>query len=194
MESGNSKSEKGKPELETGNLKLENGNSNSSGPVSNFEFPFSSGLPEERSNLKYFIIAAAAVLVLLAIAIVATRHRSGSGPAQAELTPEQKNYLANITFSDAKMSAATNFLGQRVIYLDAQISNRGTRAVKQVEVSLEFTDVLGQVILRERAGVFPPASLPLKAGETRAFQLFFDRMPSDWNQAPPRITPLSVQF
>jgi hypothetical protein len=182
--------------LEDRNSKLETRNSetNDHGPVSNFEFPVSSGLPEDRSNLKYFIVGIAAVIVLVAIAIVVIRHRSSSASVQVDLTPEQKNYLANITFADAKMSAATNFLGQRVIYLDAEISNRGIRAVKQVEISMEFTDVLGQVVLRERAGVFPPALLPLQPGETRAFQLFFDRIPSDWNQTPPRITPVAVQF
>jgi len=182
--------------METGNSKIENGKLRveDQGSVSSFELPVSGGLAEDRSNLKYFIMGVAAVIVMVAFAIVATRHRPGSASSQAEITPEQKNYLANISFASAKMSAATNFLGQRVIYLDAEISNRGTRAVKQVEISMEFTDVLGQVILRERAGVFPPASLPLQAGETRAFQLFFDRIPSDWNQTPPRITPVTVQF
>ena len=182
--------------MEDRNSKIENRNSETEdhGPVSSFEFPVSSGLPEDRSNLKYFIIGIAAIIVMVAIAIVATRQRSSGTSSQAEITPEQKSYLANISFAGAKMSAASNFLGQRVIYLDAEVSNRGTRAVKQVEMSMEFTDVLGQVILRERAGIFPPASLPLKAGETRAFQLFFDRIPSDWNKTPPRITPVSVQF
>jgi hypothetical protein len=179
-----------------GSSKLENGKSKNEDPkpVSNFEFPVSSGLPEGRSNLKYFIIAAVVVLILLAIAIVASRAPSGNSSAAAELTPEQKDYLANIGFAGAKMSAATNFLGQRVIYLDAQISNRGTRVVTQVETKMEFTDLLGQVILRENNKIFPPASLPLKPGETRDFQIFFDRIPSDWNQAPPRITPVSVRF
>jgi hypothetical protein len=59
---------------------------------------------------------------------------------------------------------------------------------------MEFTDLLGQVILRENLKIFPPASPPLKPGETRDFQLFFDRIPSDWNQSPPRITPVSVRF
>ena len=182
--------------MDAGNSKLENGNSKSGdpNPVSNFEFPVSSGLPEDRSNLKYFIIGIAAIIVMVAIAIVVTRHRSGGASSQTEITPEQKSYLANISFAGAKMSAASNFLGQRVIYLDAEVSNRGTRALTQVEISMEFADVLGQVILRERAGIFPPASLPLKAGETRPFQLFFDRIPSDWNQTPPRITVVGVQF
>jgi hypothetical protein len=81
-----------------------------------------------------------------------------------------------------------------VIYLDAQISNQGMRTVKQVEAKMEFMDLLGQVILRDQVKIFPPASLPLKPSETRAFQLFFDHVPSEWNQAPPRITTVSVQF
>jgi hypothetical protein len=182
MENGNSKSENGKAGIED------------RGSVSNFEIAVSSGLPEDRSNLKYFLMGVAAIMVMVAIAIVVTSHRPGSASVQADLTPEEKRYLADLSIAGAKMSAATNFLGQRVIYLDAQVSNRGTRAVKQVDISMEFTDVLGQVILRERAGIFPPASLPLQAGETRDFQLFFDRIPSDWNQAPPRITPVAVQF
>ena len=146
------------------------------------------------SNLKFILIAAAAIVVIVAIAIILSRLRPSGSPAAIAPTPEQKAYLPNIEFSDAKMSAATNFLGQRVIYLDAEVANRGTRSVKQVELQMEFTDMLGQVILRDRARIFPPASLPLKAGATRAFQLFFDRIPAEWNQAPPRMTALRVEF
>ncbi len=167
--------------METGNSKIENGKpkSGETNPVFHLEFPVSIGLPEERPNLKYILIAAAAIVVIVAVIIVVSRLRPASAPAAAVLTPEQNAYLASIEFTGAKMSAATNFLGQRVIYLDAEVANRGTRAVKQVELQMEFTDVLGQVILRDRARIFPPASLPLKPGETRAFQLFFDHMPAE---------------
>jgi len=151
-------------------------------------------MAEERSTSTYILMAAAAIAVLVAIVIVATRPRPRGTQAGAALTPEQRNYLPNIAVSAAKMSAAENFLGQTVIYMDAQVSNQGTRAVKQVEIQMEFTDVFGQVILRDRGKVLPPNALPLKPGETRAFQLFFDRMPAEWNQAAPRIAVLSVHF
>jgi hypothetical protein len=148
----------------------------------------------ERPRLTSILAGAAALAVIVVIAIVVSRSGPESSSAQVELTPQEKEYLAHIRFSDARMSAATNFLGQRVIYLDAQISNQGHRSVKQVEAIMEFTDLLGQVIFREQARIFPPALLPLKSGETRDFQLFFDHIPSEWNQAPPRITVVSVQF
>lgn len=182
--------------MENGNSKLEAESSQAPEPGSNsnVELPVLGGLPEDRSNLKFILIAAAAIVVVVAIAIVYSRMRPSNSTETLAPTPEQKAYFSNIEFSGAKMSAATNFLNQRVIYLDAEVANRGARAVKQVEVQMEFTDVMGQVILRDRARIFPPAALPLKAGETRPFQLYFDNMPGAWNQAPPRMTTLGVEF
>lgn len=148
----------------------------------------------ERPRLTYILAGAAALAVMVAIATFVSRSRPGSSSAAAELTPEQKEYVAHISVSGARMSAATNFLGQKVIYLDAQVSNQGPRSVKQVEAKMDFADLFGQVIFREQVTIFPAAALPLKSGETRDFQLFFDRVPSEWNQAPPRITVTSVQF
>jgi len=184
------------PQAENRNSKIENGSQVPGGesPVPDFQFQIAKASSHDRSTLKYVLVAAAVIVAVAVAFTVVSRMRFQKAAAPLELTSEQKSYLANIGFAGAKMSAATNFLGQRVIYLDAQISNTGPREVKQVEISMDFTDILGQTILRERAGVFPPASPPLKAGETRDFQLFFDRIPSDWNQAPPRITPVSVQF
>jgi hypothetical protein len=175
--------------METGESKIEK---RDRGP--GFEFPVSDAMAEERSTTTYILIAAAAIAVLVAVTIVATRPRARSPQAEPTLTPEQQAYLVNIGVTDAKMSAAENFLGQTVIYMDAQLTNHGTRTVKQVDIRMEFTDVLGQVILRDRARLLPPNTPFLKSGETRAFQLFFDRMPAEWNQGPPRITITSVQF
>jgi hypothetical protein len=182
--------------MEDGNSKLAAGNSEAGGqpPVPIFESPLSTGLPPDRSLLRYVLIAAAVMAVLVVIAALVSRWRTQRVASPPEPTAEEKSYFSQIRVADARMSAATNFLGQRVILLDARISNSGARDVKQVDISMEFADVMGQVILRERAAVFPPASPPLKAGETRDFQLFFDHIPSGWNQAPPRIAVVGVQF
>jgi hypothetical protein len=162
--------------------------------VSTLQFPVSHALGEGRSTSKYILLAGAAMAVVVAIVIIATRPRPRGPEVTVALTPEQQAYLPYIGVGDARMSAAENFLGQTVIYMDAEVTNRGDRNVKQVDIQMEFTDVLGQVILRDRAQVLPPNTPPLKPGETRAFQLFFDRMPAEWNQAPPRISIRSVQF
>jgi hypothetical protein len=59
---------------------------------------------------------------------------------------------------------------------------------------MEFADILGQVVLRETARPVNPQTPPLKSGETRAFQVSFEHMPLDWNQAPPRIRVQWITF
>jgi hypothetical protein len=96
--------------------------------------------------------------------------------------------------SDARMSAAENFLGHTVTYLDAQVTNQGAKAVRQLELELVFVDMLNQVVLRETARPVTLRGPALQPGQTRAFRVSFEHMPADWNQAPPTITPKLVQF
>lgn len=113
---------------------------------------------------------------------------------RVELTEEQRAYLNQIEVSDPKMSAAQNFLGDTVIYLDAQITNRGDRAVRVVEIEMTFVDPWGQVVLKETGWPVQRRLPPLAPGETRPFQLAFERVPFEWNQAPPKIAVRRVDF
>ena len=175
---------------------METGNSNpeleEQPPI--FQYPVSNPIGDRRSSSRFIFIAAAGLAVVVVLAIIASRHRTHSSHIETPLTAEQKDYLANIAVSEVKMSAAENFLGQTVIYMDGQVANNGSRSVKEIEVQLEFVDILGQIVLRDRAKPLSPPAPPLKPGENRAFQLFFDHMSTQWNQAPPRVTIRSVQF
>ncbi len=92
------------------------------------------------------------------------------------------------------MSAAENLLGATATYLDGQVTNRGARPVRQLEIQLEFRDALNQVVLRETADPITRRTPPLKPGESRAFRATFDHMPADWNKTPPTITTTQVHF
>ena len=162
--------------------------------VSSSEFPVATALPEERSSPAYILVGAVAIILLVAIVIVATRPRSEPVAPLAALSADQKAYLDRIEVSGARMSAAENFIGHTVTVLDAQITNQGEREVRGIDLQLEFVDTLNQVVLRERAHPRAPHVIPLKPRETRAFQVSFDHMPLEWNQAPPRITVLNVGF
>jgi len=149
---------------------------------------------EERSSFVYVVVAAAVIAVGVAVAVLLSRGGSRPSPAAPALQDDQKAYLTQIAISEATMSAAENFLGHTVTYLDAKLTNKGTKTVRQLELELTFYDTLGQVVLREIAHPVTPQLLPLKPGETRAFQVSFEHMPRDWNQAPPTIKPAFVQF
>jgi hypothetical protein len=149
---------------------------------------------EQRSFRTYVLISAGVLAVIVAVLVVLARTGSRPWPTEAALSAEQKAYLAQIVISEARMSAAENFLGNTVTYLDAQVTNKGGNEVRQLELELIFVDILGQVVLRHTARPITVRSIPLRPGQTRSFQVSFEHMPVDWNQALPTITPKSIQF
>ena len=151
-------------------------------------------MDEAKRTSPYILIGVAVVALIVAAVVVVRRTGMPSSATAPVLTEEQKACLGLIEITDARMSAAENFLGDTVTYLDARLANKGTRVVRQLELELVFVDTLSQVVLREKARPVTARTLPLKPGETRAFRVSFEHMPVDWNQAPPTITPKSVQF
>lgn len=116
---------------------------------------------------------------------------SGSKPAHSR---EEENYLRALALSDARMSAAQNFLGDQVVSLDARVTNRGSRPVSRLEIQLEFHDGLKQVVLREKAHPVNPRTRPLKPGESRPFRVTFEHMPVEWDRLPPTMAATRVEF
>ena len=149
---------------------------------------------EDSPTLRLGLIAGAGLAIVIGALLLywlGISRRSGSPSALAE---EQRTYLQQIVVSGPRMSAADNFLGHTITYLDAQITNKGSRVVSQVQLEMEFVDVLSQVVLRETNRPVNSQTPSLKPGETRAFQVSFEHMPLDWNQAPPRIGVKLVNF
>jgi len=145
------------------------------------------------------IFIVATVLAALVVVLVLHQHRAVSRPASAgegrqALSAEQKAYLASLAFADLRMSAAVNFLGDTVTYLDGSVTNKGSKPVRRLDVELNFVDSLNQVVLRETAHPLADRASPLPPGETHAFHVAFDHMPADWNQAPPGVRLVYVEF
>ena len=149
------------------------------------------------STLYIILIVGAAMLTLTAV-VVFLSHSHGAAKLSVEAntvpTEEQQAYFHQLEFTDAHMSAAENFLGASVTYLDARVTNKGTKTVQRLDLDLTFVDTLNQVVLRERARPVTPRTPPLKPGEARAFRVTFEHMPVDWNQAAPTMTPVYLQF
>ena len=93
-----------------------------------------------------------------------------------------------------RMSAAANFLGDTITYLDATVTNRGSKSVRLLDVELDFVDALNQVVLRETAHPLADRATPLAPGQTHPFRVTFEHMPADWNQAPPSAKAVYVEF
>jgi hypothetical protein len=142
------------------------------------------------------LIAVVAVVlgIILGAAVWLAHTRSTRSQPRGAQTAEERAYLQHILISEVRVSAATNFLGDMVTYVDAKMTNTGTKPVRQVDIRLEFSDMLNQVVLRETKHPLTPSMSPLASGETRAFRATFERMPAEWNQAAPAITPVALNF
>ncbi len=116
-------------------------------------------------------------------------------------------YIASLKLSDFKMSAAENFIGATVSYIDGSITNDGDKIVTHVVVEVVFKDEIGQVAQQEEVplqvirtnGAYPePVDVsvtPLAPGQMQPFRLTFDHISAQWNRQYPeiRVTDLMVK-
>jgi len=120
------------------------------------------------------------------------------GTVQLVVTPRmsdsEKDYAKNLRVENIAMSRAENFLHQEVTVLNAEVVNAGPQAIAALELSVEFSDEMNQVVLREARGVLgtPPAALV--PGERRSFEISFDHVPPSWNMQLPAVSVTTLQL
>lgn len=151
-------------------------------------------MAEGSSTVKWFVLAAVALAVAAAVYVSLQSRQSQSAAQAGMMSPAEKGYLKEIEVTDANMSAATNFLGSSLYYLDGRIANHGPKDVRQLDLDLTFMDPFGQVVLRRTEHPITLKTAPLKAGQTQRLHIVFEHLPEEWNQGPPVITPSYVKF
>jgi hypothetical protein len=145
-------------------------------------------------SIAVWIVSAALFIAALGTIITFLYRSADTSGKPSPPTAEEKAYIPKIQVADAKMSVARNYLGDSIYILDANVTNGGSRTVQNVELQLEYVDTLGQVVLRDYAHAVTSRELPLRPGKTRTFQVSYDHMPADWNQAPPKVIVTRVNF
>jgi hypothetical protein len=149
---------------------------------------------EERdsSRLIIFIAVAGVLVVILALAFLLRE------PPKTAKTISP--YAANIKLSDFKMSAAENFVGSTVSYIDGTVTNSGDKTVTHLVVEVVFKDEVGQIAQDEpdvplrvmrTTGPYPEAVdlsvAPLPPGQSQSFRLTFDHISAQWSRQYPEI-------
>jgi hypothetical protein len=167
--------------------------------VSSLPHPALSG-DERDSRWRTIVIAVIAVMaIMLGIAFVFRQ-----APRTAEAPPP---YITNLKFSDLKMSAAENFVGSTVTYVEGNIANTGGQTVTSAAVHVVFKNSLGEIVQAEDVPlqVVQQTSLyldsvnlsaaPLAPGRTKPFRLTFEHVSADWDHAYPnlQVTRISVR-
>jgi hypothetical protein len=143
-----------------------------------------------------FAMGVVIMLFVVAGLVWLTRITQSRGSAPVGKLPfgtEEQAYAQHIHFQGGQMSQATNFLNQDFTYVAGTVSNDGPRTVRALDVTLEFRDPFSQVVLRDPQRLILGDGPPLKAGESRDFQVTLGaHLPSEWNRQYPamRVTGL----
>jgi hypothetical protein len=155
------------------------------------------GADERETNWRAIGIAVAVVVAIVAILFLISR---------TEQKPPSNShpYSANVKFSDLKMSAAENFVGATVSYVDGTVTNSGNQTVTHAVVEVTFKDSMGQLAQRETmslrvlqtSGPYPEAVdlnvSPLGAGQSKPFRLIFESISEQWNHEYPELKVVDV--
>lgn len=144
------------------------------------------------------LIGVVAALVLIGIVYLAGRLTPAPPKVVEQPLPmgtAEQAYVPDIQFLEPKVARAANFLNQEVTFVFGTVLNNGPRAIRQIEITIEFHDVFNQVVLRDKQRLFSPTAVPLAPNQRRDFQLGYETLPAQWNQAYPtiRITGLQLQ-
>ncbi len=148
---------------------------------------------EENDSSRRTIAIAVAVVIVVAVVfafLLRSQPKTASGPPP---------YAANLKLSDFKMSAAENFVGATVSYVDGTVINAGDKTVTHIMVEVRFKDEMGQLAQREdiplqvlkTSGPYPEAVdfsvSPLGPGQSKPFRLTFESISAQWNHQYPEI-------
>jgi len=158
------------------------------------------GVEPQESSLRPILIGVFLVAVVVGVlALIFRTHQVKPAPPPA--------YAANLRFSDLKASAAQNFVGSTVSYLDGTVTNTGDKTVTHAIVQITFKDDMGQTAQREElplrvlrtGGPYDEAvdfsMSPLTPGQTKPFRLTFENISVQWNHAYPdmQVTQIVVK-
>jgi len=156
---------------------------------------------EERDSSRLIIGIAVAVVIGGALAAAFLLRE----PPKIAKPPSP--YIASLKLSDFKMSAAENFVGHTVSYIDGSITNASDKTVTRVVVKVVFQDSMGQLaqreemalqVIRTNGAYLEPVDLgvsPLAPGQSQPFRLTFDSISAQWNRNYPeiRVTDVTVK-
>jgi len=150
----------------------------------------------DTSRLIIAIAVAGVIAVMLALALLLREPPRVAKPASP--------YIASLKLSDFKMSAAENFVGATVSYVDGTITNAGDKTVTHATVEVVFKDDMGQIAQKEElplralktSGPYPEAVdlsvSPLAPGQSQPFRLTFESISAQWNRQYPEIQIIDV--
>lgn len=147
---------------------------------------------ESERNWTPFLAGLVAVLVVVGIITVVTRSKPSTNT-------QTDAYAAKVQLSDLKLSAAENYVGGTVTYLDLNITNTGDKTLTGAEMKAVFKNTLGQVVQTEtlplhvltenKMGGYEDlvdlSRAPIGPGQTKTVRMTLEHISDDWDRQYP---------
>jgi hypothetical protein len=155
----------------------------------------------QERNWVPIVVGLVAVLVVVGVITVVMRHKG-------ETKPQSDPYAAKLQISNPKVSAAENYVGGTVTYLDADVTNNGDKALAGADMKMVFKNTMDQVVQTEtlplhvlvqnQMGGYPDLvdleRLPIAPGQTKTVRLTLEHISADWNQSAPEMQLVNLKL
>lgn len=156
---------------------------------------------EEPRNWTPIIVGLVLVVIVVAGIAVIGRNRT-SGPAEAHPYSEQ------LRLGEIRLSAADNFVGSTMTYLDVPVTNAGDKTIVGGQLQAEFKNNMGELVQKETlplhvlqqnqlggyADVVDVSMSPLGPGQTKTFRMTLEHVSSDWDRSYPALKFLNLKL
>jgi hypothetical protein len=156
---------------------------------------------EEKHNWSPIIIGLVAVLAVVAAFVALTKT---GGKNEAQPNP----YANNLKLSDVTLSAAENYVGGTVTYLDLKVTNSGDKALTGAQMHAVFKNSMGQVVQTETiplhvlvqnqmAGYPDLVDLsrdPIAPGQTKTLRMTLEHISDDWDRSAPEMQLVNMKL
>lgn len=159
--------------------------------------------PTEKPSRLPWIIAGGVILVIIGVILfISYRQQSPAPGPNAALSP----YAGNLAISDIQMAQATTMVGGQSTYIDGTVMNKGTKIVTGVTIQAIFDDFNNKpaqvsVVQMQRIRTRQPyvdtetlSMAPIGPGKSAPFRLILDQVTDAWNQNPPTLRIIHVDF
>ena len=157
--------------------------------------------PDQKRNWIPLLVGLVAVVVAVGAILFFLRPKSQGGI-------EPNPYAEKLKLSDIKLSAAENYVGGTVTYLDFNITNTGDKSLMGADVKAQFKDSMGQVVQKETIPLhvlvenqlarYPDlvdmSRAPIGPGQTKTVRITLEHVSDAWNQSYPDMELVNLKL
>lgn len=157
--------------------------------------------PDQKRNWIPLLVGLVAIVVAVGAILLFLRPKS---PVGSQPNP----YGEKLKLSEIKLSAAENYMGGTVTYLDFNITNTGDKALVGADVKAQFKDTMGQIVQKETIPLhvlvenqlagYPDlvdmSRVPIGSGQTKTVRITLEHISDGWDQSYPQMELVNLKL